>query len=207
MIFPIGKRCTTTSGVGAKTGLGRRFTTNSARWLRVSEGRSASASAAILDSQSVATATMIAQAVGIDGGKRVKGRKRHVLVDTLGLVLMVVVTAANVSEQAGAKLVFAKVHQLRQHFSRLICIWVDGGYQGKEFMEWVMDTYRWIVEVVLRPEGVRGFVVIRERWKVERTFGWFNWWRRLSKEYEVLPETTEAFIYIGMIRLMLRRLA
>lgn len=136
-------------------------------WLRVSEGREASPSAAILDSQSVETATMVAKAVGIDGGKLVKGRKRHVLVDTLGLLLIVVVTAANVSEQAGAKLVFAKLQQLREHFSRLVRIWVDGGYQGKEFMEWVMDSYRWVVEVVLRPDALKGFVVIHERWKVE----------------------------------------
>lgn len=75
-------------------------------------------------------------------------------------------------------------------------------------MRYVMDTYRWIIQVVLHPNAAKGFVVIPQRWKVERTFGWFNYWyRRLSKDYEVLPQTEEAFIYVGMIRLMLKRLA
>ena len=74
-------------------------------------------------------------------------------------------------------------------------------------MRWVMDTYRWILEVVLRREGVKGFEVLPRRWVVERTFGWFNWCRRLSKDYEILPETSQAFIHLAMIRLMLKRLA
>lgn len=177
------------------------------QWVRVGEDRDPSPSAAILDSQSVKTATPAAIAVGYDAAKQVKGRKRHLLVDTLGLVLMVVVTAASVPERAGAKLVLARLQLVRHQVSRLVRIWVDGGYSGVEFSHWVMDTYRWVFETVLRTDKIKGFVPVPQRWKVERTFGWFNWCRRLSKDYEILPETAEAFIYIANIRLMLRRLA
>jgi putative transposase len=112
-----------------------------------------------------------------------------------------------VPEPAGAKLVLARLQQVRHWFERLVVIWVDGGYKGQDFMHWVMDTYRWIFQVVLRNTDVQGFTPIPQRWKVERTFGWFNWCRRLSKDYEILPQTSEAFIYIANIRLMLRRLA
>lgn len=176
-------------------------------WVRVMEDREPTPSATVLDSQSVETATMVDTEVGYDGGKQVKGRKRHLLVDTLGLVVMVVVTAANVNDRDGARRLFEKLYQIRQGFPRLVRIWVDGGYSGEEFMRWVMDTYRWILEVVLRPQTAQGFEVLPKRWVVERTFGWFNWCRRLSKDYEILPETSEAFIYVGMIRILLRRLA
>ncbi|MDZ8070990.1 MAG: transposase [Nostoc sp. DedQUE08] len=158
--------------------------------------------------------TLVSQEVGYDSGKKIKGRKRHILVDTLGLLIVVVITAANVSEQAGAKLVFSKLDQVRvgvarrrHRFRRLITIWVDGGYRGKGFQHWVIDIYRWIVSVVTRHEEQKGFVVLPKRWLVERTFGWFNWCRRLSKDYEILPETTETFVYVAMIRLMLKQLA
>ena len=177
------------------------------QWVRVSEDRHPCPSAAILDSQSVKTATPGAIDVGYDGAKQTKGRKRHLLVDTLGLVLMVVVTAANVPDRAGAKLIFARMQGVRSWVHRLVMIWVDGGYQGQNFMQYVMDTYRWVIEPVLRKDANKGFVPIAQRWKVERTFGWFNWCRRLSKDYEILPQTSEAFIYVANIRIMLRRLA
>lgn len=176
-------------------------------WVRVSENREPSPSEAIMDSQTVETATMVSQEVGYDSGKKTKGRKRHILVDTLGLLIVVVITAANVSEQAGAKKVLAKLDAVRDRFHRLIKIWVDAFYRGQDFMHWVIDVYRWILSVVTRHEEQKGFVVLPKRWLVERTFGWFNWCRRLSKDYEVLPETTEAFIYLAMIRLMLKQLA
>ena len=84
---------------------------------------------------------------------------------------------------------------------------MDGGYRGEDFMRWVMDMFRWIVEIVLRPLEKKGFVILPKRWVVERTFGWLNWCRRLSKDYERLPITSETFIYIAMIRIMVRRLA
>ena len=177
------------------------------QWERVAQGREAAPSAASLDSQSVKTATPAALDVGFDGGKKIKGRKRHLMVDTLGLVMMVVVTAANVSDQRGARLLFARLAALPQTIARLTLIWVDGTDEGVEFMKWTMDTSRWILETIKRSDSAKGFVLLPKRWVVERTWGWLNWSRRLSKDYEVLPETSETFIYVAMIRLMLRRLA
>jgi putative transposase len=145
--------------------------------------------------------------VGYDSSKQVKGRQRHILVDTLGLMIVVAVTAANLPEREGAKLILALGHQMKNKFSRLVKIWVDGGYRGEGFMRWVMDVYGWILEVVLRSDKAKGFEILPRRWVVERTFGWFNWCRRLSKDYEVLPATSEAMIQVAMIRIMLRRLA
>ncbi|BAZ33910.1 transposase (plasmid) [Cylindrospermum sp. NIES-4074] len=176
-------------------------------WVRVSQNREPSPSEAIMDSQTVETATMVSIDVGFDAGKKIKGRKRHIIVDTLGLLIVVVVTAASVSEQAGAKQALSKLNQIRERMGRLIRIWVDGGYRGQDFTHWVMDVYRWLWSVVTRSEEQKGFVVLPKRWLVERTFGWFNWCRRLSKDYEILPETTETFIYVAMIRLMLKQLA
>jgi len=177
------------------------------QWERVAQGHEAAPSAASLDSQSVQTATLAALAVGYDGGKKIKGRKRHLMVDTLGLVMMVVVTAASVSDPQGARLLFARLAALPQRMARLVRIWVDGTYAGVDFMKWTMDTYRWILETIKRSDDAQGFVLLPKRWVVERTWGWLNWSRRLSKDYEVLTETSEAFIYVAMIRLMLRRLA
>ncbi|MEH2279638.1 MAG: IS5 family transposase [Nostoc sp.] len=176
-------------------------------WVRVSQNREASPSEAIMDSQSIETATMVSQQVGYDSGKKIKGRKRHIVVDTMGLLIVVVITAANVSEQAGAKLVFSKLDSVCDRFCRLITIWVDGSYRGKDFQHWVIDVYRWILSVVTRHEEQKGFVVLPKRWLVERTFGWFNWCWRLSKDYEILLQTTETFVYIAMIHLMLKQLA
>ncbi len=176
-------------------------------WVRADNGRPGSPSEAIVDSQSVATATMVHNSVGYDNAKHVKGRKRHMTVDTLGLVLRVLVTAASVPEREGGKRVLQKVHQMGEAVSRLYLIWVDGGYSGSFFLMWVMDAFRWVVQVVLRPKQTQGFVLLKKRWIVERTFGWLNWYRRLSKDYEYLPQSSEAMIYIAMIRLMVRRLA
>jgi len=145
--------------------------------------------------------------VGYDANKKKKGRKRHLLVDTMGLLLVVVVTAASVTEWDGAKKVFAKVNEKKTKLPHLVRVWVDGGYRGEDFLRWVMDTFRLALEVVLRSDTAKGFVLLPRRWVVERTFGWWNWCRRLSKDYESLPSSSEAFIYIAMIRIMLRRLA
>ena len=176
-------------------------------WERVAQGHEAAPSAASLDSQSVKTGNPWIHDVGIDGGKLVKGHRRHLLVDTLGLVMMVVVTAANVSDKQGARLIFERLASFPKRIARLVLIWVDGGYEGVEFSQWVMDTYRWIMETIKRSDSRKGFVLLPKRWVVERTWGWLNWCRRLSKDYEVLPETSEAFIYIAMTRLLLKRLA
>jgi len=145
--------------------------------------------------------------VGYDGGKNTKGRKRHILVDTMGLMLMVVVTAANISDQAGAKTLFARLKSHRRWLKRLFLIYTDGTYRGEAFVKWTFDTYDWILEAVLRRDRDHGFCVLPKRWIVERTFGWMQWCRRLSKDYERLPHTSETFIYLAMIRVMLKRLA
>lgn len=185
-------------------GVWQRLNDRLRRMVRVEAGRHPSPSAAILDSQSCKLATMVSQAVGYDAAKRVKGRKLHLLVDTVGLVLIAVVTAADLPERDGARLVFSLI---RDRFPRLLWIWVDGGYAGAEFVAWVMQTYHWLLRVVRRPEESKGFVKLPVRWRVERTFGWLNWCRRLGKDYEGLPETREAMVYAAMVRLMVRRLA
>jgi transposase len=176
-------------------------------WTRIEVERHPSPSEAIIDSQSVKSAAMISKSVGFDAGKKIKGRKRFLTVDTLGLVLRVLVTAANVGEREGGKQVLNRVKQSHQKISRLTTIWVDGGFDGEPFMQWVMNFCRWIVQVVLRPEQTKGFVLLKKRWVVERTFGWLMGCRRLVRDYELLPETSEAFIYLAMIRIMVRRLA
>ena len=177
------------------------------QWVRVDENRDPSPSAASMDSQTVPSAVMVHKAVGYDAGKKIKGRKRFTLVDTLGLLIAVRVVAANVPEREGAKQLLNQVNQERHRVPRLTRIWVDGGFSGEAFLHWVVDTFRWILEVVLRPEGVQGFVLLPKRWTVERTYGWLHWCRRLNVDYERLPASEEAFIHIAMIRLMLRRLA
>lgn len=176
-------------------------------WNRIEQGRHKSPSEGCMDSQTVKSAAMVHESVGYDAGKKIKGRKRFMTVDTLGLVLRVLVTAANVPEREGGKKVLKKVKQMGQSVSRLHTIWVDGGFSGPDFLMWVMDVCRWIVQVVLRPEQTKGFVLLKKRWVVERTFGWLMGCRRLVRDYELLPETSETFIYLAMIRIMVRRLA
>ncbi|MEH2420613.1 MAG: IS5 family transposase [Nostoc sp.] len=176
-------------------------------WTRIEIERHPSPSETIIDSQSVKSAAMVSKSVGFDAGKKLKGRKRFMTVDTLGLVLRVLVTAANVGEREGGKQVLKRVKQSHQKISRLTTIWVDGGFDGEPFMQWVMNFCRWIVQVVLRPEQTKGFVLLKKRWVVERTFGWLMGCRRLVRDYELLPETSETFIYVAMIRIMVRRLA
>jgi putative transposase len=139
---------------------------------------------------------------GYDAGKKINGRKRHIVVDTLGLVLAVVVHAANIQDRDGAKLVLAL---LKGRFSRLKLIWADGGYAG-QLIEWTRQLGRWVLEIVKRSDDMTGFVVLPKRWIVERTFSWFGRYRRLSKDYETLTESSEAVIYLAMTHLMLRRL-
>ena len=168
--------------------------------LRHQDGRPKSPSAAILDSQSVKAAGR-GGARGYDAGQKVTGRKRHIAVDTLGLLLAVVVTAAGVQDRDGARPVPEK---LRGRFPRLRRIWADGAYAAA--VEWAWSIGRWVLEVVSRARDAVGFVVLPRRWVVERTFAWLGRYRRLSKDYERETESSEAMIHLAMIHLMLRRI-
>ena len=130
------------------------------------------------------------------------GRKRHIVVDTLGLLVAVVVHPAASQDRDGAKLVLAK---LRGRLPRLRLIWADAGYAGRLVL-WVQARTGWELAIVRRPRGSQRFEVLPRRWVVERTFGWLGRSRRLSKDYEAVPASAEAWIYLAMIHLMLRRL-
>jgi putative transposase len=155
-----------------------------------------------LDSQSVKTTETKGER-GYDAGKQVKGRKCHILVDTMGLFLMVVVHVASIQDRDGAKLVLEKA---KQCFSRLKLIWADAAYGGK-LIDWVKETCQWILEIVKRNDDVKGFQVLPRRWVVERTLAWISRYRRFSKDYEVLTETSETMIYATMVNTIIKRLA
>jgi putative transposase len=173
--------------------------------VRQAAGREATPSAAIVDAQSVKT-TLVKGVRGFDAGKNVNGRKRHIVVDTLGLLLLVLVTPGDVQDKPGGKQLLTKLFQSLA-LPRLKLFWADGGYGGQPFANWVKATFGWIWQVVKRHKAVKGFEVLARRWVVERTFGWLNNYRRLSKDYEELTKSSETLIYLAMSHIMLRRLA
>jgi putative transposase len=184
------------------TGVWQRIHDTLRAQVRQQEGRHKHPTAGCLDSQSVKT-TQVPGERGYDAGKQVNGRKRHILVDTLGLLLVVVVTAASVQDRDGARLLFPR---LGGACKKLRKIWVDGGYRGS-LLTWVIEHFRFVLQLVQRSPEQRGFAVLPRRWVVERTFSWLTLCRRLSKDYERQTVSSETFIYITMTRLMLRRLA
>jgi len=171
--------------------------------LRHRDGRHKQPTAGSLDSQTVKTGVTPNGIRGFDGGKLTTGRKRHILVDTCGLLLAVVVTAASLQDRDGARLLLGR---LAGFCKKLRLIWVDGGYRGP-LLDWVAQRFRFRLQPTLPPRGHKGFTLLARRWVVERTFAWLGLHRRLAKDYERLPESSEAFIYIVMTRIMLRRLA
>ena len=141
---------------------------------------------------------------GYDAHKNVKGRKRHLLVDTLGLPFSIYVTSADVQDRVGARCLLAGIKVL---LPRLQKIWADGAYTGEKLAGWCQEQGGWELEIVERDADTEGFAVLPHRWIVERTFGWLMRNRRLSKDYERLVQSSETFIKVAMIRLVLKRLA
>ena len=174
------------------------------RRVRRAAGRDPDPRVACIDSQSTKTASG-GHAVGTDGGKKVRGRKRHLAVDTMGLLLAVVVTAANVADGRAAQQVFAQMPG--KDFPRLEVVQADNQYHNHELYRWLRVHHRpYDIWVISRPPGERRFVPLRSRWVVERTLAWLGRYRRLSKDYEHLPESSEAVSKIAGIHHYLRRL-
>jgi len=173
--------------------------------VRKKEGREAQASAMILDSQSVKSVEG-GEMIGYDGGKKVNGRKRILLTDTLGFVVLAKVTAANVQDVHGGKQILTELHQRPQRCERLETIFADGGFRG-ELVQWTQQVLKASLEIVLKLEGQVGFQVLPKRWVIERTNAWLTRHRRLARDYERLTASSEAFIYVALIRLGLRRLS
>jgi putative transposase len=185
-----------------RNGLWKRIHHTLRSQVRVKSGRHKHPTAGSLDSQSVKTTSVAGEMRGFDAGKNIKGRKRHIVVDTLGLLLTTVVTSASIQDRDGAKMLLKRLDGASKKLRK---IWVDGGYRGL-LLEWVKLNFSFVLEVVLRSDKQTGFVVLPRRWVVERTFAWLLNHRRLSKDYERFCQTSETFIYVAMTRLMLRRL-
>ena len=168
------------------------------------ERRNPEPSAGIVDSQSVKGAdTVSAQTRGYDAGKKINGRKRHIVVDTIGLLLVVMVSAASVQDRDGGRTI---LKALNGALASVRHIFADGGYQGR-LVAIAKSAWGIVVEVVRKPCDQRGFAVLPRRWVVERTFSWLMRFRRLVRDYERLPETHEAMVKWAMIAIMLNRLA
>ncbi|MEV8529404.1 IS5 family transposase [Streptomyces sp. NPDC052000] len=185
-------------------GLAREFHDRLRGCARQAAGREAEPTAGIIDSQSVKGAASVpASSRGYDGGKKINGRRRHVITDSIGLLLMVLVTAGNVTDRQAARVMLPR---LREKFWKITLVWADGGYSGC-LGAWAREKLQLTLQIVKRSDDMSGFVVLPRRWCVERTLGWLMRSRRLVRDFETLPASSETFIYFSMAMLMSRRLA
>jgi len=192
-----------------RSGLWTRLNAALVALVRMREGRESQPSAAIIDSQSVKTSEG-GEARGVDVYQQTNGRKRHIVVDTLGLLLIVVVHSASLPDGTAGKLVLQKLfeqikHSVHNRWCRLKLLWADAAYE--DIAPYVRQHFGWTLDIVRRLAGQKGFAVLPHRWMVERTFGWLGRYRRLARDYEHTIASSETMTYLASIRRMLKLLS